>query len=213
MSRIQQLSNPTAERPRRGRPRSVAIDDAVLSTTLKLIAELGYIRMTIDGVAREAGVGKPTIYRRWPSKIELASAAIDYLHRIEEQPLTGDTYKDLTHELTDVHLTYQRLNGMSFVGTLLEEERHHPQLIRTWRARVASKRRRRLAQIFEQGIANGELRADTDVVSAVHMAIGSMYAAYIAGEPLSPKWPDDVVEMIISAVAVGSRRNSTKAAV
>ena len=62
------------ERPRGpGRPRDAGRDKAILAATLAILQDRGYHALTIEGVAAAAGVGRPTIYRRWPSKPALGS--------------------------------------------------------------------------------------------------------------------------------------------
>src|SRR6185437_13353096 len=70
----------------RGRPRSQEADLAILTATVGLLAERGLAAMSIEEVAARAGVGKTTIYRRWPSKGLLALDAFVDSFR-EEQPL------------------------------------------------------------------------------------------------------------------------------
>ncbi|MFZ1294493.1 MAG: helix-turn-helix domain-containing protein, partial [Pseudomonadales bacterium] len=60
---------------RRGRPRSGASEQAILSATLELLAELGFRAVTVDAIAARAGASKSTIYRRWPTKEYLVIAA------------------------------------------------------------------------------------------------------------------------------------------
>jgi AcrR family transcriptional regulator len=62
--------------PARGRPRSRAIDDAALAATRELLAEVGWDQTTMVAIAERAGVGKPALYRRWPSKTHLVFEAI-----------------------------------------------------------------------------------------------------------------------------------------
>ena len=76
----------SAESPRRGRPRDVRCDEAILQATLDLLAEGGAGSLSIDGVAARAGVGKATIYRRWSSKEALVLDAHDF---ISGRPLRG----------------------------------------------------------------------------------------------------------------------------
>ena len=63
-------------KPIRGRPRSVEANDAILAAAIALVREVGYDNVTIEAIAGRAGVGKATIYRRWPSKEPLIADAI-----------------------------------------------------------------------------------------------------------------------------------------
>ena len=60
----------------RGRPRSAEAEQAILDATLRMLGTQGVTGTTIEGVAADAGVGKTTIYRRWPTKTDLILAAI-----------------------------------------------------------------------------------------------------------------------------------------
>ena len=63
----------------RGRPRSAENDDAILDAAAALLRELGYARMSMEGVAAAAGVSKPTLYLRYASKSELVVAVLVHL--------------------------------------------------------------------------------------------------------------------------------------
>ena len=71
-------SKPEARRPL-GRPRREDIDAKVLNATFEVLGELGYQRMSVGDVALRAGVGRATVYRRWPTKKQLVSAAVGSL--------------------------------------------------------------------------------------------------------------------------------------
>ena len=85
-----------AEEPRR---RGAARTDELLRTTLEVAAEDGYAGLSIEAVARRAGVGKHTIYRRWPS---MAALLLDALSRVWTTDLdyhdTGDVRADLREQ-------------------------------------------------------------------------------------------------------------------
>ncbi|WP_051840846.1 TetR/AcrR family transcriptional regulator [Streptomyces sp. NRRL F-5126] len=70
--------------PARGRPRDSGRDLAILDATLRLLVEVGYDQLSIESVAAEAGVGKPTIYRRHAGKAALVAAAVE--HRAGSTP-------------------------------------------------------------------------------------------------------------------------------
>ncbi|HWC82103.1 MAG TPA: TetR/AcrR family transcriptional regulator [Pseudonocardiaceae bacterium] len=83
-------------RPSRGRPRDTGRDVAILDATLRLLTEVGYDQLSIESVATRAGVGKPTIYRRYADKAALVAAAVD--HRAASTPpatRSGDLRTDL----------------------------------------------------------------------------------------------------------------------
>ncbi|MGH2503871.1 MAG: helix-turn-helix domain-containing protein, partial [Ktedonobacterales bacterium] len=73
---------------RPGRPRSAQADQAILDAALELIAQEGIQGMSIEGVAARAGVGKTTIYRRWPNKDALA---LDALRTVKPPIVSFDT--------------------------------------------------------------------------------------------------------------------------
>src|SRR5438552_7396577 len=76
-------------RPRRGRPRDPAVDEAILTAAVDLLAEVGYARLTMEQVAARAGVGKASLYLRWPNKVALVAEAIQ--HRAAVIPALPDT--------------------------------------------------------------------------------------------------------------------------
>jgi len=67
---------PTGTAGRGGRPRRPGVSDTVLAATVDQVAEQGYARANLDGIARRAGVAKTTVYRRWSSKGVLAVDAL-----------------------------------------------------------------------------------------------------------------------------------------
>lgn len=79
-----------------GRPRDPAKDVAVLSATRALLVEEGYQGTTVLAIARRAGVGAPTVYRRWPSKEALVEdAAFGFTASVPLPAPTGDLRADL----------------------------------------------------------------------------------------------------------------------
>jgi AcrR family transcriptional regulator len=86
------------EPPRPGRPRSQATHDAILHAVRDILRDGGYAEVSMDRVASHAGVGKQSLYRRWPSKAPLvAEAVLDAYgqHGPLQVPDTGDVEADL----------------------------------------------------------------------------------------------------------------------
>ena len=164
-----------------GRPRSTRIDDAVLRTTLRHLAERGYAGMSVNAIAAELGVSKPTIYLRWPSKIDLATAAVTSLYVDQPEAATGDVRADLIEHVKRVKAVHDTV-GIGLTGSVLAEQRTNPKLIAAFRERAVRPSRLRARRILQAGIRQGVIRADADVNAAVDMLVGAMYAAYVAGD-------------------------------
>lgn len=175
---------PVQERP--GRPRDASIDDRVLEVARRHLAEHGYERLSLAAVAAEAGTTRPALYRRWPGKAELATAAIAALARAEERPETDDALADLVAELEAFRRGVTRPDGLSLVGTMLQRGTD-PRLLALYRERVVGPRRRRLRAVLERAISTGAL-AGGDVDLAVASLTGSFYALALAG-PVPRDWP------------------------
>src|SRR6266699_2304041 len=110
----------------RGRPRSQEADRAILTAAVDLLAERGLAAMSIEEVAARAGVGKTTIYRRWPSKGLLALDAFVTSFR-EEQPLpdTGTLRGDL---LAALHAWVRAVTQTPMGPMLTRSEEHTSEL-------------------------------------------------------------------------------------
>jgi AcrR family transcriptional regulator len=164
-----------------GRPRSAEIDDAVLRTALRHLAERGYAGMSINAIAAELGVSKPTIYLRWPSKVDLAAAAVTRLHVDQPDAPTGNTRADLITHVRRVQEVLETV-GIGLTGTVLAEQESNPALIAAFRDRAVRPSRQRARHILQAAIRQGAIRSDADVNTAVNMLVGALYAAYLAGD-------------------------------
>ncbi len=75
------------------------VDRAIREATSALLSEVGYARLTVEGVAARSGVAKTTIYRRWPSKAELVFGAIVHPAELGPPSDTGSFREDLSWTL------------------------------------------------------------------------------------------------------------------
>ncbi len=195
----------TARTP--GRPRQAHTDQCILDATFRLLAQRGFARMSVDAVAAEAGVTKPTIYRRYRSKIELAMAALAANCDPTRPTPDGDTRRDLIAEMTHFYHAISRPHGMSLLGTALAEEYETPELLAAFREYLVKPRRQALRTILEQAQSRGELRPDADLGLAVNMLVGVFYAQYLANTPFANDWAERVVETVLNSLA---RPNETE---
>ncbi len=179
-----------------GRPRDKETERRILEVTVRLLAEEGYSRMSIDGVAAAAGVSKPTIYRRWPGKADLATAAICTIRLAEPEVSNGSTVGDLTAALQNFSRSLLRPNGMALVGTVLAEEGHTPELLALFRERLVMPRRTIIRGILERARRHRGLRPGVDLDASVSMLVGAFYARYLATSNVPSRFAQTIVETV-----------------
>ena len=179
-----------------GRPRDPDVEARILEVTLRLMAQRGYSRMSLDEIAAEAGASKPTLYRRWPTKADLATAALRTLQIREAEVDTGDTVGDLTGILQNFRKSLLRPNGLSLIGTVLAEEHHNPELLALFRERIVGPRRAMLARVLQRAAERGELHGVADIDAAVNMLIGAFYARYLASSKIPSEYPAELVRIV-----------------
>lgn len=184
----------------RGRPREPNLDQRILDTAMRLMGQSGYARMSVDAVAAEAGVTKPTIYLRYPSKAALATAALA-AHRERDAPRpTGDTCADLVAILRHFKAGVERPYGMNMLGTVLAEEHETPGLLALYREQVVAPRRRMLRDVLDAARGRGELAPDVDSEDAANALVGSYYARYLTGSPVPDDWPERTVGLVLHGI-------------
>jgi AcrR family transcriptional regulator len=188
-----------------GRPRDPEVEARIIEVALRHLAEEGYSRMSLDSVAVAAGVSKPTIYRRWASKADLATAALRTI-QISEPPVdTGSTPQDLTRLLENFARSLLRPNGMSLIGTVLAEEQHTPELLKLFRERIVAPRREMLRAVLTRADNRKELRPGADIEAAINLLIGAFYARYLAASKLPSKFAQELVTIVWKGLASSSR--------
>lgn len=185
---------------RAGRPREPQTDERILDATLRLMAQYGYVRMSMDAVAAEAGVTKPTIYRRYPNKITLALAAVVSYCNLAPPQFTGDTRGDLIAQVRQFKYAMERPHGMALLGTVLAEEHETPELLASFRKYLVYPRREAIGAILRRAAEQGELRPDADLNLAANMLVGAYYAQYVSGVAVADDWPERVVEACLISI-------------
>jgi AcrR family transcriptional regulator len=191
---------------KRGRPRSGRTQKAILKAASELVTTSGLADMTIEGVAERAGVGKASIYRRWPSKGALAfDAVVDAILATQPTPDTGSLESDLAHTAQNwVRSANSRRGGRTVAG-LIAEVQSDPDLAVAWRERFVSRIRRERRPIVERAIARGEIPAGSDPELIMDLLYGPLYHRYLNGHlPLSDTFAKSVARMVATAAACGA---------
>ncbi|TGB05972.1 TetR/AcrR family transcriptional regulator [Streptomyces sp. MZ04] len=188
----------------RGRPRSEAVERAIIEGVLKLIEEgVPLAELSIERIARTAGVGKATIYRRWSGKEELF---VDILRSVDDPPpeLAGKSMRGDLITLLD-HLRRRGVNmrASALLHNVFAQMKSLPKLWDAYHVTVIEPQRRVVLGVLRRGVENGELRADIDVELANDLFVGPMLVRTVlrSDAPLD----EDLAERMVDTVLEGLR--------
>lgn len=169
---------------------------------LEELAIHGYGRLSIEGVARRAGVGKTTIYRRWDSKLEMV---IDVVSAIAigglAPPDTGSLRGDLRAMLGAAALALRHPLALQIVPDLLAEAARNPQIAGTLQAALRETQFGVSAAVLQKAKDRGEIPADTDGQLALDLAIGPLYwRLAVVRAKLPSTYLDDLADRVAAAL-------------
>ena len=188
----------------RGRPRSPEADRAILDATVELLAERGLAAMSIEEFAARAGVGKATIYRRWPSKGLLAlDAFVSSFAAQQPLPDTGTLRGDLVAALLAWVRAVTETPIGSVLAGLIGEAQHDPSLRAAWRDRVLEPLRRQHRIMLERAMERGEIPASVDQEMVLDLFFGAAQHRLLLGHlPLDDAFVVGVVDAILDGIRV-----------
>jgi AcrR family transcriptional regulator len=194
-----------------GRPRDVRHDHAILDATLGILLEQGYRGVTIEGVAARAGVGRPTIYRRWPSKPAVVVAALVQSDRLTlPAPDTGSLRNDLIavqrHQVERMNAPDARRVTAGLIADLADD----PELADTYVNQFLAPRRATVWQVLQRGVDRRELDADVDFAFLYDLLVGPLFMrAVVWGQRLAPDAAEKTADVILAAFAPTPSRSPT----
>jgi len=184
---------------RPGRPRSPEAGQAILEAAIELLVEKGLRRMSIEEVAERAGVGKATIYRRWPSRGALALDA--FLAEFQAQlPVrdTGSLRGDLLASLRAWVRAVTKTRAGRMLAGLIAEAQRDPEVAASWRQRVFDPLRSQHRAIVERAMERGEVPPSTDADAVLDLVFGAAYHRLLHQHlPLSDHFVRTVVDLVV----------------
>ncbi|GAA3199393.1 TetR/AcrR family transcriptional regulator [Dactylosporangium siamense] len=192
----------TATPHRRGADRT----EAIMRATLELGQEIGYAKLSIEGVAARTGAGKHTIYRRWSSKGALLLDSLLSLHEPGlDYPATGDVIADLR---TQIYAAVDLLAGPPFgplFQALVGEAQHDRQLAAALNERFITPQADKTVARLRAARDQGQLSPDFDLDLAMAILSGPLYFQFlITQEPLTHGY----VDRILAALFTGMGRRA-----
>ncbi|MGW0824661.1 TetR/AcrR family transcriptional regulator [Streptomyces sp. NPDC002845] len=189
--------------PVRGRPRSETVEHSIIEGVMKLLEDgVPLAELSIERVARTAGVGKATIYRRWSGKEELF---VDVLRAAEvpDPELPGTSVRDdLVALLESMRQRGLRNRASAILHNVHAQMKSSPKLWAAYHATVLDPRRRTTNAVLCRGQRNGELRADVDVEMLNDLFIGPMLVRTVlhSDAPLDEGLAERVVDTLLEGL-------------
>ena len=181
--------DPRVERSRR----------VILEATLDELGEVGYGAMSIESVARRAGVGKATIYRHWQGKLDLLSDALATLKRPVPPPTEGSTRERIVALLEALVETLGESRWSRCMPALIDAAARD-ETVQRFHQQFVSARRQIMVDLIVEGISSGELSADLDPVLTSEVLAGPIfYRRLMTGEPFGPAFARRIVDLVLPA--------------
>jgi AcrR family transcriptional regulator len=190
----------------RGRPRSDRVHRAILDAARELLIRDGFTRLRLEHVAAAAGVGKATIYRRWPTKEDLAQALLQDLaspHIAIDD--VGDTRAEMLAAVTNPMRAITDTNFGPVILALMSQIAGNPKLGDPFRQTVVQARRDAVAEMIARGIARGDLCPDADPDLATELLVGPVYFRLVFGGKLDDEFANTIVDNVMRGYATTKR--------
>jgi AcrR family transcriptional regulator len=190
--------------PQTPRRRGAARTDELLQVTLDLATEVGYAGLSIEAVARRAGVGKHTIYRRWPSKTALL---LDALARAWSTDLDYHDTGDLRADLREQFLRSAPALSAPPIGpvyrAVIAEAQSDPALRATLHERFLVTVERATLDRITRAQQTGELVPDADLTFAAEVLCGSLYYRFLLTDrPIDEHAVDGLIGLFLAAYGI-----------
>jgi len=182
-----------------GRPRDERVSQAIAAAARRQLAELGYAKVTVDGIAAEAGVARATIYRRYHDKADLITAVVAADCADLPTGPSQDPRGDLVRFLEEFDSRFSE-SCLEVIGGILGA-REEPQALELHRQRVIAPRAAYAQRLLRDAQERGQLDAGADLALAFGMLVGTVLARGVSGIPTDPGWAERAVDTVFTGMS------------
>jgi AcrR family transcriptional regulator len=178
------------------------VTDAIAAAFFEELAQVGYGRLSVDAVARRAGVGKAAIYRRWPTKQAMAVALVSEVAvAAVDIPNTGTLRGDVRGFLANADTAMRHPRAGRIVPDLFAEATRNPELADALLAGIRDPRRTKAAQLLRRAVDRGELPEGTDLELGMDFLAGPLYwRLAVIRTPVAEDYLDRLTDRILGAL-------------
>jgi AcrR family transcriptional regulator len=188
-----------------GRPRDPALDETIILATRARLVRDGYSRMTLGDIAADAGVSRPTLYRRWSNKLELVADALDYGFRkqrdLYDLNLSSSGPREaLVEAVRRLDPAYYNPDAMVLMGNFAGEVIHTPELLEMLREHAVEPRVTLVENVLSELQTGGSVARNIDKRTIATMCFGAYFGAFYRGDP-KEEIPERVIAVLWPIIA------------
>jgi AcrR family transcriptional regulator len=176
--------------------------ETIMRTTLDVAQDVGYAKLSIEAVAARAGVGKHTIYRRWPSKgLLFLDSLLSLNEPVLDYPDTGDIAADLRRQ---IHATVDLLGTPPWgplYRALVGEAQHDPAVAAGLNERFIRPQTDKTIARLKAAKEQGQISADLDLELAMAILSGPLYFRFLINqEPVTHDYVDHMLQALFAGL-------------
>lgn len=187
------------EKVKTGRPRSEKSQEAILNAVDALLKEKGGGGLSIEAIAKRAKVGKPTLYRWWPTLADIVLEAA--LRRADTSiPVpSAESLRDMVRKFLWQSMTaIVDGGGGVYLRYLMAHAQHDDAFRARFREHFVANRREVLRSILQKGMERGQIGSNHDLELLVDLVFGAMWYRLLAGHaPLDQSFAEDLTEVVM----------------
>ncbi len=189
----------------------------VLEATVEELSVKGLAGLSIEEVADRAGVAKTTVYRRWPTRVDLAMAA---MHQVADDIIHAEDTGSLCGDLTALLRSFRDFawspRGQGLIRTMMSDVMHTE--VAELARRIREEKSHATTNIIARAIERGELPAGTDARLFLDTAFAAVQSSCLMHEPVSDARIAQIIDLLLigaqhggAIVAPASRPNGAPA--
>jgi AcrR family transcriptional regulator len=194
-----------------GRPRSECARRAILEAAVRLVERDGFSAVTVEAIAKRAGVSKATIYRWWPNKAAIVTDGFLKLNapNVLFSVDTGSVWEDLRLQMGGLARVLGSDEG-KVIAALYVESQSNSEVAEALRTGWIFARRESTKKTLQRGIVRGELRADFDLEAAMDALFGPIYYRMLGGyAPLDESFVEALANCVLLGLSTLDESNGT----
>lgn len=188
-------------RSKAGRPRSDESHRAILDATRRLLTHMSVQKLSVEAIAKKAGVGKTTIYRWWPNKQGVVMDAVfsqpAFLNIL---PASATSIDGIRAQVEKLIRQLAGKNGR-MVAEIIGDAQGEADALKSLVQDFFQERYNALARFVTEGKERGEIREDVDVEAAIDMVLGPIFFRLMTGQDFDATFEKNLIETLRRGLA------------